>query len=173
MCILIPFCLPLMKPYSQELQNQVDFLRSTHPSGLVTLEPTVQGDTKLPFADIDCKSPEQMVIDESQSVFKVFDYWGTYSRDSDSSCIGYQQRCWQLNLVKSIRVMILSVDRTRLASSVRDPHQHPMGTHHAIDTFFICLRLLILFWYFFFFCILHLRVGLFYRSLLLYAINKM
>ncbi|KFB37511.1 hypothetical protein ZHAS_00004746 [Anopheles sinensis] len=72
-----------MKPYSQELQNQVDFLRSTHPSGLVTLEPTVQGDTKLPFADIDCKSPEQarifgwkkwMVIDESQSVFKVFDY---------------------------------------------------------------------------------------------------
>uniref|UniRef100_A0AAG5D096 Uncharacterized protein n=1 Tax=Anopheles atroparvus TaxID=41427 RepID=A0AAG5D096_ANOAO len=61
-----------------ELQNQVEFLRSTHPSGLVTLDPTSQAgsiDTKLPFAvDVDCKSPEQMVIDESQSVFKVFDY---------------------------------------------------------------------------------------------------
>uniref|UniRef100_A0A182XFC4 Uncharacterized protein n=1 Tax=Anopheles quadriannulatus TaxID=34691 RepID=A0A182XFC4_ANOQN len=59
-----------------ELQNQVDFLRSAHPSGLLTLDPSQQEsiDTKLPFAEEDCKSPEQMMIDETQSVFKVFDY---------------------------------------------------------------------------------------------------
>ena len=48
----------------QELQNQVDFLRSAHPSGLLTLDPSQQEsiDTKLPFAEEDCKSPEQVFI---------------------------------------------------------------------------------------------------------------
>ncbi|ETN60798.1 hypothetical protein AND_007569 [Anopheles darlingi] len=59
-----------------ELQHQVDFLRSAHPSGMLTLDPAQQDciETKLHFPVEDCKSPEQMMIDESQSVFKVFDY---------------------------------------------------------------------------------------------------
>ncbi|XP_050071634.1 uncharacterized protein LOC126559510 [Anopheles maculipalpis] len=67
---------PIFTVADQELQNQVDFLRSAHPSGLLTLDPSQQDslDTKLPFAEVDCKSPEQMMIDETQSVFKVFDY---------------------------------------------------------------------------------------------------
>uniref|UniRef100_A0A182Y8U6 Ste24 endopeptidase n=1 Tax=Anopheles stephensi TaxID=30069 RepID=A0A182Y8U6_ANOST len=47
------------------MQNQVDFLRSAHPSGLLTLDPSQQEslDTKLPFAEVDCKSPEQLALE--------------------------------------------------------------------------------------------------------------
>uniref|UniRef100_A0A182JTZ4 Ste24 endopeptidase n=1 Tax=Anopheles christyi TaxID=43041 RepID=A0A182JTZ4_9DIPT len=59
-----------------ELQNQVDFLRSAHPSGLLTLDPSQQEsiDTKLRFADEGCKSPEQLIIRFHLFIFLIHAY---------------------------------------------------------------------------------------------------